>query len=206
MVIEFMSNTQQSIGVFPLPVCILPGGITQLRIFEPRYIRLVSEAAQRGGFVMSVFDKSLDFESSTYGTLVEIIDFEQRADGLLGIKVRGISLVSLSEFSQDDDKLHRASMNEIEHWSGAVLAENAAVQQQETTQLASMLEKLITNNSELASYYTSTHYHSAEWVCARYIELLPLSPSKKQQLIFEQTFEQCQNFLHTIIKGEQPLN
>lgn len=191
-----MSIQITSIPVFPLPVCILIGGVTELRIFEPRYIRLVSEASLGQGFVMGHYDTDKPFTSSDYGTLVQIVDFETLDDGMLGIKVQAQNMVSLSNFSQDDDGLHRADAIGIEHWSGQEKAQYDAT-------LAGPLENLITNHQELQSYFPAGEYNNLAWVCARYIELLPLSNSKKQQLVFQQDLTQCQAFLKTLVQGER---
>lgn len=196
-----MPNTQHAIGVFPLPICLLPNGVTRLRIFEQRYIRLVSEASRGDGFVMSLFDQSMPFNSSDYGVWVEIIDFETLSDGLLSIKVLAKSLVKLTEFSQDNDKLHRANMKTISHWSQQQTL--MGYEQHVTADLAHALKKIFDNHQELTSYYPAPCYQDIAWVCARFIEILPLSFSKKHQLIFVQNFEQCQNFLHTVISGDQ---
>lgn len=190
-----MAEHDERMGIFPLPIFLLAGGITTLRIFEPRYTKLVSEASQQNGFVMSFYDSTKPFKSSEFGTWVDIIDFSAPADGLLNIKVRAKSLVALNNFAQDDDKLHRASIIPIEHWSHAPHYSH-------NSKLAEVLKNIIDTHQELNAYYPTAQYHDIAWVCARYIELLPLSPNKKQQLIFEQTFEQCQNFLHTVITGK----
>ncbi|MGB0836244.1 MAG: LON peptidase substrate-binding domain-containing protein [Psychrobium sp.] len=190
-----MSIQITSIPVFPLPVCILIGGVTELRIFEPRYMRLVSEASSGQGFVISHYDSDKPFTSSDYGTLVHIIDFETLDGGMLGIKVQAQRMVSLSNFSQDDDGLHRANATSMEHWSGQGKAQFDAT-------LAEPLENLITNHEELQGYFPTGEYTNLAWVCARYIELLPLSNSKKQQLVFQQDLTQCQAFLKALLQGE----
>lgn len=190
-----MTKYYEHMGVFPLPIFLLVGGITTLQIFEPRYKKLVSEASLRNGFVISFYDSSKAFKSSEHGTWVDIIDFNISGSGLLNIQIKAKSLVTLTNFSQDNDKLHRATMTTIEHWSGSSI-------DFPDNKLAEVLENIIVDHQELNLYYPAADYHDIAWVCARYIELLPLSPRKKQQLIFEQTFEQCQNFLHTVITGK----
>ena len=66
----------------------LPGTIQNLQIFEPRYISMVKDCMKNNhGFVI-VFQKSgegNDFEISKKGSYVEIIDFNNLPNGLLGI-------------------------------------------------------------------------------------------------------------------------
>ncbi len=69
------------LGLFPLPLFLLPGGITKLRIFEPRYVRLVKESmANNQGFVLAMKEGD---ELCPYGTHVDIIDFETLPMGYL---------------------------------------------------------------------------------------------------------------------------
>lgn len=192
-----MSLNQQTIAVFPLPVCLLVGGITELRIFEPRYIRLVKEAAAKQGFVMSLYDSSKPLETSEYGTLVDIIDFRTLDDGLLGIRVQAKKMVNLSEFSLESDGLHKAVMSPREHWSQYDVVDDSSYR------LGLLLQQLIEQHEELNSYYPNGDYHNSAWVCARYIELLPLSFSKKQQLIFQQDLKHCLRFLNTLTNDDK---
>jgi len=193
--VEIMSIQIASIPVFPLPVCIMVGGITELRIFEARYVRLVSEASSGHGFVISHYDSNMPHTSSEYGTYVDIIDFKTLDNGLLSITVKGRVMVSLSQFTQDDDGLHRAQVTEIAHWSQ--YCENSYDEE-----LAQPLQNLINHHDELKRNFPQGDYQNLAWVCARYVELLPLSSSKKQQLMFSQNLQQCQRFIKTLIKGE----
>lgn len=193
--VEIMSIQTVSIPVFPLPVCIMVGGITELRIFEARYVRLVSEASSGCGFVISHYDAERSLSSSEYGTLVDIIDFKTLDDGLLCITVKGRTMVKLSLLSQDDDGLHRAQVTQIAHWS-------QYYEQCYDEELAQPLQNLINHHDELKRNFPQGDYQDLAWVCARYVELLPLSNSKKQQLMFSLNLQQCQQFIKTIIKGE----
>tara|TARA_B110001452_G_scaffold182900_1_gene153643 strand:+ start:1481 stop:2065 length:585 start_codon:yes stop_codon:yes gene_type:complete len=193
--VEIMSTQTALIPIFPLPVCIMVGGITELRIFEARYVRLVSEASSGEGFVISHYESNMPHTSSEYGTLVDIIDFKTLDNGLLCITVKGRAMVSLSLFTQDDDGLHRAQVVEIDHWSQHI--ENIYDEA-----LAQPLQNLINHHDELKRNFSQGDYQNLAWVCARYVELLPLSSSKKQQLMFSQNLEQCQQFIKTLMKGE----
>lgn len=65
-----------------------------LRIFEPRYKRMVKECSlQDSGFGVCLVGNDGDPKAvgnvSSIGTLVTIVDFETLSDGLLGITVAG---------------------------------------------------------------------------------------------------------------------
>ena len=82
---------KNNIPVFPLGLVALPGTIQNLQIFEPRYIKMVKDCMEQGhGFVI-VFQKQIidnnENEISKKGCYVEIIDFNNLPNGLLGITV-----------------------------------------------------------------------------------------------------------------------
>ncbi|HBF45693.1 MAG TPA: peptidase S16, partial [Shewanella frigidimarina] len=95
---------------------LLPQGYTQLRIFEPRYKRLVSESLKSGvgfGLCMLADDKKTILPM---GTLTQIIDFETLEDGLLGISVQGQKTFIINNVSVDSDGLKRADVSLIDSW------------------------------------------------------------------------------------------
>jgi Lon protease-like protein len=193
-----MLLTPTTIGVFPLPICLLPQGVTRLSIFEPRYQRLVSDALKNNGFALSCLDDEKPFQSSSTAALVDIIDFSKMLDGTLTIDIKARNLATLSQFYVEADGLRRAEYEVIDHWSDLPIVNfpsNALV-------LAQTLSNIIDCNKPLQSLYPRPRYHDLSWICARYIELLPISLSQKKQLIFEQSFDQLQVFLHTVITGK----
>jgi Lon protease-like protein len=196
-----MSPSPTNIGVFPLPICLLPQGITRLRIFEPRYKRLVSEAAQGKGFALSSFDETMPFQSSIDATLVDIVDFSQLPDGLVAIDIKANNLITLTDFKEEHDGLRRANFSIQDHWSthpGLTPTLHAS----QIRIITQTLIHIITHDEGLTAFYPQPHYDDLTWVCARFIELLPLSYKKKQSLIYQQSFEQVQDFLHTVVTGE----
>lgn len=80
--------------LFPLTSVVLPEGKMNLRIFEPRYIRMVKECSSKNmGFGVCLVGNDGDPKEvgnvSSIGSLVRIVDFETLSDGLLGITVVG---------------------------------------------------------------------------------------------------------------------
>src|SRR3569623_1408701 len=76
--------------LFPLISVLFPGGVLPLRIFEPRYMEVVSVCMkEQSGFGVSLIlsGKEVGEAATTYevGTLVNIIDWDQRVDRLAGI-------------------------------------------------------------------------------------------------------------------------
>ncbi len=83
-----------TIALFPLNTVLFPGGPLPLRIFEPRYLEMVSDCMKndRPFGVCLIAEGSEAGEASVphdYGTLAHIEDWNQLQDGYLGITARG---------------------------------------------------------------------------------------------------------------------
>ena len=96
--------------LFPLKTVLLPGGLVPLRIFEARYLDMVGrclKSEQRFGVLMIVEGSEVGrAQTASIGTLAEIVDWHQEADGLLGIVVAGRERFRLIETSMLDDGLY----------------------------------------------------------------------------------------------------
>ena len=83
-----------SIPLFPLHTVLYPHGRLPLRIFEPRYLDMVSDCMKTGsGFGVCLIKQGTEtgpaatcFDTGTYA---EIIDFSRQPDGLLTITLQG---------------------------------------------------------------------------------------------------------------------
>jgi len=69
---------------------VLPGGILPLRIFEPRYLDMVRDCfKQQSGFGVCLIKAGAEVGDTAvplaYGTLVDIVDWDQDDSGLLTI-------------------------------------------------------------------------------------------------------------------------
>lgn len=90
-----MNNVNPTLPIFPLPVFLLPNGITRLRIFEPRYLKLVKIASTEQGFIILLQSEKPETTDITWGSWVEIINFDSGEDGVLEIDVKCKSLVKI---------------------------------------------------------------------------------------------------------------
>lgn len=181
--------------IFPLPVFLLPAGITRLRIFEPRYLKMVKIASQAHGF--AILYKSKSEQTPTWASWVEIINFDQQ-DGLLVIDIRCKSLVSLDNLTCDQDNLHFADTSPIEHWA-------SQPHDEVTAQLTRSLTQLFEQHQDLQALYQydvdyQNKTYGADWVIARWLELLPLEAKVKNIFTQQDSFEQAKTFLLSVIK------
>ena len=85
---------RNDLPLFPLHGVLFPGGEMRLRLFEPRYLDLVSDCSRRNtGFGVCLIVQGEEAGEpalpAAYGTRARITDFYTLDDGLLGITVRG---------------------------------------------------------------------------------------------------------------------
>lgn len=97
-----------NLPIFPLQIVVLPGTLQSLQIFEPRYLNMVKDCMthQRGFVISFKSDKSdnINFGIEKRGTLVEIIDFNNLPNGLLGITVKAKEKVDIKSIVQLEDR------------------------------------------------------------------------------------------------------
>jgi len=186
-----MTNKITNLPLFPLHIFLLPGGITRLRIFEARYLKMVSLSATLGGFIIYC-NKQEGANITRWGSWVEIINFDQGDDGILEIDVKCKSLVEFSLMQQDKDNLCFADVKEIKHWS----------QKQSNTDLlllSNSLNSLFENNVLLDKLYSEKLISNPYWVVSRWLELLPIPIDIKNTFVFESSYVEAKKLISSII-------
>jgi Lon protease-like protein len=194
------------IPIFPLTICLLPQGYTQLRIFEPRYKRLVSESLKSGlGFGLCMLaddNKSI----LPIGTLTKIIDFEMLEDGLLGISIQGQKTFTINQISVDDDGLKRADVSLIDSWPSDIIDQQNAqphihqIDRKKDKLLSSTLKQILQEYPQHLAHYSEEKFNDIAWVCQRWLEIIPLSSKEKYQCINSHDHRLAKSFLLDIIK------
>lgn len=166
-------------ALFPLNVVLFPGGLLPLRIFEPRYQRMVSECLreQRPFIVASIVDGPEAggvAMTAASGTLTRIVDWEALEDGLLGLLCAGETRVDIDGVEAESDGLLRARATE---------QPDAAPQSlpAEFGWTAGLLDEIL---RRLGAPYDrlATVAPTADHVANRLTELLPLPVIEKQRL------------------------
>ena len=89
-----MNAEVRELPLFPLNTVLFPGGPLPLRIFEPRYLDMVSRCLrEQTGFAVVLIGEGNEATGATQfvaiGTEARIVDFDRLEDGLLGISCLG---------------------------------------------------------------------------------------------------------------------
>jgi len=170
----------ENLPVFPLNSVLLPGGILPLRIFEPRYVDMVSHCLRNdSGFVVAIIKKGQETgaaaEFYSIGTLAKIVDWERCSDGLLGITAQGCNKARILNWKVEKNQLIHG---DIESFSNEPQNDLPL----EFDKLSLMLKRIL---KELGSPYSTQakDFTDAGWVAGRLVELLPLELAQKQALL-----------------------
>ncbi len=167
-----------TIPLFPLNTVLFPGGLLPLRVFEPRYLDMVSACARNAsGFGVCLISVGQEVgaaaEIHAVGTVARIIDFEQREDGLLGIMSMGEQRFQVQKTGLQANQL---LIGEV-----ALLPNEKAVAMPAACRpLADMLEAFMVR---IGGHYAQlpADYDNASWVSQRLTELLPIPLLERQQ-------------------------
>ncbi len=169
-----------NIPLFPLSSIVLPGGRLPLRLFEPRYIRMVSECMKKdGGFGICLArpqgTAGLDAKPFPLGAVSKVIDFDQGSDGLLHITVLGEQEFTIESFHVESD--------------GLLIGEVVLQQRPAATPMPSAYSGLAVKLSQILDHlephisFPDRDLDDAEWVCNRLLELLPIDADHKYEML-----------------------
>jgi uncharacterized protein len=170
----------QELPLFPLGTVLFPGGPLSLRVFEPRYLDMVRRCLrtqQPFGVVLILQGAevgTIEAVADT-GTTARIVDFDTRADGLLGLECVGERRFRLVRRWQQADGLHLAESDYLPDERPQALPGDYA-------HLGELLREVLPRLGG-AYVHVEAHYEDAGWVGDRWAELLPLTPAEKLRLL-----------------------
>ncbi|ABM02833.1 peptidase S16, lon domain protein [Psychromonas ingrahamii 37] len=180
------------LALFPLPVFLLPEGLTRLRIFEPRYKRLVAEAMSTGqGFGLCLPKEGHNLYD--IGIRVEIYNFDQDENGFLIIDIKGTDRFTFDDVSSDSDGLRHADVTLIDGWESI----------QMTPQYEFMLAPLkavLTSIPLHVEQVNQQGFNNLSWICQRWLEILPVPADKKYWLARQSGPEPTVEFIREVIQ------
>ena len=170
----------EAMPVFALNTVLFPGGPLPLRIFEPRYVDMVSDRLRRDApFIVALIRDGSEVgggaTTHSTGTLARIVDWNRQDDGLLGITALGGRRAQVLSTETRPDGLCVATAR--------MLAEEpAASVPDEHGRLVRLLRGLL---DQLESHYrhATPRFDDASWVGYRLSELLPMPLARKQRLL-----------------------
>lgn len=176
-----MDGTEKiKIPLFPLNAVLFPGGSLPLRIFEPRYLDMISDCMKSESGIGVVLIKD-GHESGAaakvheFGTISYISYWHKRNDGILGITLTGEQRFRVLS---TEIKANQLTIAEVE-----LLPDFEVREKEYDAELFIKLLKQIIAQLEPPYTTMTKHYDDLDWVSARLIELLPLQLKDKQKML-----------------------
>ena len=167
------------VPLFPLNTVLFPGGPLPLRIFEPRYLTMVSDCVKADSpfGVLLIRDGHEAGPATTYevGTLARITDWYQGSDGLLGVTAVGLQRFRVISSFREANGLNIGNIE--------VLPDEPVVQiPDEYQSMPNILSGVL---DDLGRLYESLERRmdDASWVTSRFVEILPIDLEQKQQYL-----------------------
>lgn len=193
-----------TIALLPHSKHLLPGGRLKLVISRVCDIRMVTEAITHNhSFALGMIAPNCTPETITnipaIATVVTIIDFNRRNDGLLEIMVEGIAKISVSTLTMAYDNLLTATYEPLQIWPAMTITPNTQI-------LADKLKLFFTSTTKINEYYQKAKYKDVTWVCQRWLEILPIDIKHKQSLIHHQTADLTIKFLLLLLQDHYLIN
>lgn len=184
--IDDTSSHRKSLPLFPLQSVLFPGGLLSLKVFEARYLDLISECLRskepfgvvclRQGAEVREDGKTQRFERR--GVLAEVLDVDSEQQGILRVRCVGGQRFRTGEPVQEPDGLWRARIKLIDD-DPKVLPTEPLIPT--VRALANAIATLKQQGS--SPFLEPYRFDDAGWVANRWCELLPIQLAAKQKLM-----------------------
>ena len=164
------------IPLFPLHTVLYPGGPLPLRVFEARYLDMVSACLRDDTVfgVLQIREGSETGPADTWdiGTLARITDWYQGSDGILGVTAFGEQRFRANSAARNADGLLIGDVDVLP-------ADEAVPLPEEYEPLVQILDGVL---DDLGRLYDDLprRYNDAVWVSYRFAEILPFTAEQKQ--------------------------
>ena len=170
----------REVALFPLQTVLFPGGLLPLRIFEARYMQMVSAClrdSESFGVCLIREGKEVGAPAVPHsvGCLARIAQWDMQQLGVLNIVVRGERRFRILERRVRSDGLARASIELLAQEDESAVAPELAV--------CAQTLKAILDEGAAALVETPLRLESSSWVSARLTEFLPLPLALKQRVL-----------------------
>lgn len=167
------------VPLFPLNTVLFPGGPLPLRIFEPRYLAMISDCVKNdtpfGVLLIREGGETGPATTHEVGTLARVSDWYQGSDGLLGVTAVGEQRFRVISSHREVNGLNVADIEVLPDEPSVPLPE-------EYRDMPVILGGVL---DDLGRLYESVERHmdDASWVTSRFVEILPIELEHKQRCL-----------------------
>lgn len=167
------------VPLFPLNTVLFPQGRLALRVFERRYLDMVTTCLKgKRPFGVCLIkpggETGAAAEPQEVGTLAHIVQCDLERPGILQIVARGEERFRVRAAAARKDQLLVAEVEPLAEADGPMPAQHA--------RLVQALRRVLEQAGEEA-YFAPPRLDDAAWVSGRLVELLPLPLGLKQALL-----------------------
>lgn len=192
---------RMTLPLFPLRTVLFPEGPLPLRVFEPRYLDMVSRCMrEQSAFGVLLLRAGSEVgavaQTATLGTMARIIDWYQGSDGILGITAVGTERFELLEVEQQADGLYQGRVVPVP-------AEPVLALPERYQPMVELLEAIL---DDLGKLYDAVprRFDDATWVGCRFAEILPMPLEQKQQCLELSDPLARLEFVRPLLRPERP--
>lgn len=168
------------IPLFPLKTVLFPGSKLPIKVFEPRYLEMVSACLQEKKpfgvcLILNGEETGAPAQPAATGCIAEIKEWDMQQLGVLNIQVHGIQRFHIEEMRHEQNGLIVArAMHIAPEPPQAVPSAHQAC--------ATLLRHLI-EHLGVERFVPPLNYDDLVWVSYRLVELLPLRNSARQNML-----------------------
>lgn len=166
--------------LFPLGTVLFPGGPLPLRIFETRYLDMISDCMRNEKpfgvcLIRNGQEAGEAADAFEIGTIAKIVDWNQLPGGLLGITARGEDRFQVLSRKVQPDQLVVAQVS-------VMAREQRITVPTEHHNLSVLLRGFIDHLGEHYEH-VAPDFDDASWVGYRLAEILPIPMTRKQYFL-----------------------
>lgn len=174
-----MADTPDFLPLFPLQTVLFPDGVLPLKVFEARYMDMVSECLRTDApFGVVLIEQGQETGAPALphalGTAAVIARWDMAQAGVLEIVARGTRRFRILERSVEADGLQRARVQWLEERTEAVPPPLA--------ELVPLMQAIAEDAGE-ERLPPPHRYDDAAWLGYRYAEVLPIPMRARQKLL-----------------------
>jgi Lon protease-like protein len=194
--------------LFPLRTVLFPGGLLPLKIFEPRYLDLMTRCLRDGtGFGVVALREGAEVAGAGHPTLLErvgvlaVLDaVDSTQPGILLVRSRGTQRFRLQSQRQQPDGLWVGEAQLLPEDTEASLP---APREQVARALQQAIATLAAQGIE--PFLEPHRLGDAGWVANRWAEVLPLPLAAKQRLMEQTDALQRLSAVEEYLRGQRPV-
>lgn len=175
-----MRISTNNVPIFPLSTVLFPEGVLSLRVFETRYLDMVSSCLKQDlpfgvSMIAEGFEVGEAAQCYEMGTLAKIINWDRSADGVLQIEALGCQRFKILDSKVSSQALITATIKILDEVSTVSVPA-------ELSRLTVMLKKVL-KKQQLNIPLDVAQFDDANWVACRLTEVLPMENVIRQRLL-----------------------